>query len=442
MPKRQIRKSPEYGLIYEEVATKLPIQGPKTLEKTEEEAEINRETREYFATKPNRIEIAQVNQKWLLRTSVSRTPNKNQRVRLFYLDEQLLVEQLSKLEERYNPAPFVWTPPEDEPEQEFEDPDTDCTNEDSEDEITEDCPLVQTEKTQKKSKGYFSSKKSWSQLPWQALEEAFEQIREGNPVRKKKKKMIPFILSLSDAYHLGMGGNLVPLQQMLIWEQKPLSPTGLQPEDAEDEEVDPEEEERKQRSAKFKKRKEKLWRDMNSDGFKEKRASLQAEIDFEHDQPTSWQVDQELKEDPDIRKYRLMLGKYWENNFYYDRKARKLAVMWFLLRSKGGWNPRIWRNLWEKMIEDEEFGQDFKAAHEVAVAGAIRNANRREWDEFMKNDIQKLRKKDDRYDYKLALLLCYNEEIDDEEAERRTGMLDSDQTDQAFEEVRAWRDSP
>jgi hypothetical protein len=125
----------------------------------------------------------------------------------------------------------------------------------------------------------------------------------------------------------------------------PLSPAGLQPEAIGVEAVDPEEEERRHRTTKFKKRKETLWQRMNSDKVKERRASIQAEIDFELDQPTSWQIDQEVHKDPEIKKDRITLGKYWENHFYCDRKARKLAVMWFLLRSKGGWNPRIWRNV-------------------------------------------------------------------------------------------------
>jgi hypothetical protein len=105
---------------------------------------------------------------------------------------------------------------------------------------------------------------NWSQLPWYKIEEAFKVPVEGNPVRKKKRKKIPFSLSLSDANHLGMGGNLVPLQQMLIWGTiSPLSPTGMQPETVED--VDPEEKERSQRTARFEENKEILWQQLNSE---------------------------------------------------------------------------------------------------------------------------------------------------------------------------------
>jgi hypothetical protein len=107
-----------------------------------------------------------------------------------------------------------------------------------------------------------------------------------------------------------MGGKLDPLQSMQIGGQTPLSAK-----DAHLPEVVP-----------FRKRKEELWQCMNSDRFKERKAALQTEVDFECDQPTGQQVDQEMQEDPEIRKERVTLGKYWEDHFYRDRKANKCLL--------------------------------------------------------------------------------------------------------------------
>jgi hypothetical protein len=111
---------------------------------------------------------------------------------------------------------------------------------------------------------------------------------------------------------------------MQILEQLPLS--------AVDQAVlDPAEEELRQKSVRFKKAKEKLCRRMSSASFKEARVSKQKEVDYECDQPTSRQVNEELWEDPEVKKDRLFLRERWEDHFYRDRKARRLAVMWLLL---------------------------------------------------------------------------------------------------------------
>jgi hypothetical protein len=97
---------------------------------------------------------------WL---SAERSPNKNQRIRLFFLDEQLLKEQFQKLDERRNPAPFVWDCPEDDQEQE-----NTVDIEDTDEESSENSPLLLT----RKEKKIRIPTKSWSHLPWFKLEEA------------------------------------------------------------------------------------------------------------------------------------------------------------------------------------------------------------------------------------------------------------------------------
>jgi hypothetical protein len=180
------------------------------------------------------------------------------------------------------------------------------------------------------------------------ISQPFQGLIHEPRLKGRTRRRILFRISIADACRSGMGGKLDPLQLLQIGGQMPLSAenAGLLKVDS------------------FRKRKEELWQNLNPEKFKERRAALQAEIDFECDMPESWQVDEELWEDPDIRSERITLGEYWEDRFYEDRKERKLAVMWLMLRSKGGWNPRLWRNLWEKLIDDEEFGQDFKARHE------------------------------------------------------------------------------
>jgi hypothetical protein len=190
--------------------------------------------------------------------NAARSPSKNQRIRLFFLEEQLLREQLQKLEERYNPAPFIWDCPSEEQEEEdledFED-----MNEDS----PEASPLLPA-KVKKEIK---IPTINWSQMPWFKLEEALEDLPKANPVRKKKRKKIPFILSLSDAYNLGMGGTLVPLQLMLIWGiRTPLSQSDLLLKAAE-----AKIEERRQRTERLNNAKSVLFAWLNSDQYKKTR---------------------------------------------------------------------------------------------------------------------------------------------------------------------------
>jgi hypothetical protein len=238
-------------------------------------------------------------------------------------------------------------------------------------------------------------------------------------------------ITLAQAYRLWRGGTSVPSQPMQILEQSPLS-------DADPVVLDPEEEELRQKSARFKKAKEKLDRRMSSARFKKGRASMQEEVDFECDQPTSRQVDQELWVGPEVRDDQLCLGSAWEDHFFRDRKARRLAVMWLLLKKEAGWNPRTWKTLWEKMTdEDVEFGRDFKAAYEESVKKVLHNTHKQEWNTFMKKDIESLRRRDELCDYKLALLICYNEDLDDEEAGRMLAMLDQDQAYSACDVI-AW----
>jgi DNA-binding TFAR19-related protein (PDSD5 family) len=111
---------------------------------------------------------------------------------------------------------------------------------------------------------------------------------------------------------------------------------------------------------------------------------------------------------------------------------------------KSSWTePPCLEKLWEQMTdEDFEFGLEFKAAYEEKVEKVIRCTLKKEWNNFMKKEIETFRRRDELFDYKTALQLCYNEEIDDEEADRRMGMLDQDQVARACEEFFYWRNAP
>jgi hypothetical protein len=368
---------------------------------------------------------------WL---SAAKSPNKNQRIRLFYTNEQQLRDQLQKLEKKYNPEPFVWDCPEAEQEQEAED---DIDAEETEDDFTESSPLVQSFKKEK-----VSAPKCWSQLPWQELEEAFKEPVEGNPVRKKKRKKIPFILSLADAYHLGMGGTLVPLQQMLIWgTTSPLSQTGMQLKPAEMKIIDPKIEERKRRTERFNKAKAVLLSWLNSDQYKNTRKikqQIREGIPY-FPPPLTLELTPlesintpEFKTftlysspwtDPDIRSDKMYLesSREWEESYHWDYVARKVALSWHRIKTRAGHDPRKFLELWGRAMREDPHANILDDQHYDDVVDYMDRLHRAEWDLFINS--RRPGKRDFPSEYRLALQVCYNEAISEEERERRFGTL-------------------
>jgi hypothetical protein len=358
---------------------------------------------------------------WL---DASQTPRKFQRVRLFFLDEQPLTEQLEKIEERSRPVPFMWSPPEVELEQQQSE------DEEFDDEPQPDLEDMDSEEPPKASETPGPIKKRWSQMSWQTLEKALEEAREVSPVRKKKKKKVPFCLSLKDAYHLGMGGNLVPLQQMLIWGQKPLSLTGTQSPETEIDET-------KHRSERFRRAKTSLARWMSSEAYKKLRQikqQVKEGIPYFEDLPTltplqieeikvprtfSLPVTIEYWEDPGIKADRLLLGEEWEERFAWDYSARKVAVTWKSIRQNAGSDPRKLIQFWDQAMEFDPNAQQLYEEHGEEVAPLVSQAHKDEWDRRIRKNLPRFRISDPSVDLKYACLNFYNEDIDDDERERR-----------------------
>jgi hypothetical protein len=72
----------------------------------------------------------------------------------------------------------------------------------------------------------------------------------------------------------------------------------------------------------------------------------------------------------------------------------------------------------------------------------IRWAQRVEWDNIIVANLEKTRKKDQVYDAKMAFLVYYNEEIDEEERERRWDTLDRDAADRVIDAGNILLDTP
>jgi hypothetical protein len=377
-----------------------------------------------------------------------------------FIDEQLLKEQLQKLDERRNPTPFVWDCPEDDQEQE-----NTVDIEDTDEESSGSSPLLLTGKEWK----IRTSTKSWSQLPWFKLEEALEDLPKTNPFRKKKRKKIPFILSLSGAYDLGMGGTLIPLQLMLIWGiRTPLSESDLLLKAAEEKM-----EERRQRTERFNNAKSVLSTWLNSDQYKKTRQIRQQIKDgipyfsssiamlepfpIESIQTTRYAKaaafagpgDQVMKwanpvpwVDPEIREAQEFLGKEWDNDFFWDIPSRKVTIAWRSIREKSGAYPKKLIQNWNQEMTENPYADLLSEWYSEEIANAIAWAHRRQWDVLIVEKLPELRKKNPAADYELALLNYYNEDIEEEERKRRLLTLEKQERRKAYRECNAWAKAP
>jgi hypothetical protein len=389
--------------------------------------------------------------------SADRSPRRNQKVRLFYTDEQQLKDQLQRLEEKFDPKPFVWDCPGVDSEETFEEE----PKEDTRDDRVEVTPSTKT----RTKKTVPSSSKSWSQLPWYKLEEAFEIPVEGNPVRKKKRKKIPFTLSLSDAYNLGMGGTLIPLQQMLIWGiRTPLSQSDILLKAA-----DAKNEERKQRTERFNDAKSSLFTWLNSDSYKKTRLIKQQikegipyfpppSIELAPFPAESIQTSRYVKNvaffrpgdllmkwlypvpwvDPEIKEARETLDKEWSDEYTWDILSRKVEIAWRLIREKGGAYHKKLLQFWNQEMDENPYADVLEERHLADFNQAINWAVQTQWKVIILRNLPDLRRKNPAIDYELALLNYYNKEINQEERTRRALTLERQACHQAYKECNAW----
>jgi hypothetical protein len=286
------------------------------------------------------------------------TPRQNQRIRLFYLDEQFLSGQLARLVKKSRPTRLMRIPSEIDMNlvrsvrnlpsvrtavEKNEEP---LMTDGKQSEPAASSPQIAVERTEDSP----SMNESWYRLALNppSLFEAVERMERVTPVRKK----IPLKISLADAHHLGMGGKFVPLQPMQFREQQPLSLTSAHTPGSADEDL-------KQRSKRFKQAKIDLDEWMSSDAGRSARTRAAArDTDFpsfsaspslspvpieeiKTEQLTMLSIVTEPWEDPDILGDRRLLKEEWEERFIWDYTARKVAAKWREIRVTGKNDPRL-----------------------------------------------------------------------------------------------------
>jgi hypothetical protein len=258
-------------------------------------------------------------------------------------------------------------------------------------------------------------------------------LSEDKRVQCKKKKITR--ISLADAYRFGMGGKSVPLQQMHLREQQPLSPNRtLMP--------DPAEEEMKERSARFKTDDEEDDDLIDHSGppsdsesedeeapDQEPYVFIEGQLQTLASAPIKTIETEPMKlfkferppEFSQLEKDKLELGYDWKEEFTWDLVAREIALARNSIRCNGGCDPRIARTCWQRLLETGT-RDTLEAELEEEVETRIQHLHVREWDEFISN-IDFHRKKDKVFDARMAFLIYYNDDISDEERERRWNTL-------------------
>jgi hypothetical protein len=146
-------------------------------------------------------------------------------------------------------------------------------------------------------------------------------------------------------------------------------------------------------------------------------------------------------EDPDVKADRLLLSTLneWCEEYTWNYTARKVAVSWLEFRKEGGYNPRLLRTLWKSVVKEETIGPILRETYGNSVKEIIRNSHSVEWNlEILKN-LTKLRMKDAMFDYKMACLVYYNEEIPRKERDRRLDSLWIPAVNKAVDDCNALR---
>jgi hypothetical protein len=97
---------------------------------------------------------------------------------------------------------------------------------------------------------------------------------------------------------------------------------------------------------------------------------------------------------------------------------------------------------WDQAIESDPLGPLLEETYGKEVASMLRWAHRVDWDLRVLKNIRKSRSRDPSVDFKLACLIYYNEDISQEERDRRWDSLEPNQTDQAIDYCEAWFKAP
>jgi hypothetical protein len=272
---------------------------------------------------------------------------------------------------------------------------------------------------------------------------------------RTRKRIIT--ITLADACHKVTGGNPVPLQSMQIEEQQPLSlecmsmPT--QQEEKEAEKAEPPDKPRSEDE-------EDEWyidysgppSSDSEDEDEDDNPEITGELTPLEPVPTEsitcpevhmLQITTELWEDPDIKADRSLGSALneWLEEYSWNYTARKVAVRWFLIWKEGRFNPRLPRKLWEEATSSDTMGSILEETFGEQAEDMFNWAQTKEWDEFMKRQGVH-RRQDPFFDYKMATLIYYNDDIDLKEKRRRWGTLKREEVKRAMTYCRAVSQAP
>jgi hypothetical protein len=119
-----------------------------------------------------------------------------------------------------------------------------------------------------------------------------------------------------------------------------------------------------------------------------------------------------------------------------------VAIRWLEFRKGGGCNPRLLKNLWQIARKEDVIGPILHEKYGKEVERIIRSAHSVEWDQEILKNLPQLRRKDPTFDYKMACLVYYNEEISRKERDRRLDSLWILAVNKAIDNCNALRAAP
>jgi hypothetical protein len=271
-----------------------------------------------------------------------------------------------------------------------------------------------------------------------------ETFMQSHQKKKKKKVEVSFIISLKSiqslSHRVSTGGKVDPLQKMQMVYQQPLSLKSAQKGQSTEEFL-------KQRSERFRQAKAYLEDRMNTEDFKKMRWVKQERKDgipFFDLLPTLEPIPLESIDIPKISRVltigifprrqfpqeRRLIGKFWKDHYEWDGVARKVAVVWNTIQKES--DPRKVQDYWRGVQMGDESGV-MKDRLSKRVSEWIETLYVKEWDDRILAHLPIMRKKSRTVDRDLALALYYNEEISDQERDRRWNTLNIEDANKSID---------
>jgi hypothetical protein len=133
--------------------------------------------------------------------------------------------------------------------------------------------------------------------------------------------------------------------------------------------------------------------------------------------------------DAEIRRF----GKYWEDSFHWDLVSRGVAETRMKIEDDQApsWEKR---RIWQEAL-NSQLGGIIQDRIGEEMEEFIRQTQRDEWDNTILKGLATARRQDKHYDAKLVLLTFYNDELDQDEKDRRRTSLKWKRTREAIREL-------